>query len=310
MAGSTGPANHLVQFHESEPALHRSIAAFFTEGAGPADRLIMISRPRTFEAVKQYFTASANAAAKETADRIQFVNAETTAVEFVGRGPVDQEHLQRAVTQLLEDLCRDSVGRMVRIYGETVDLLCEQGHSSTAARIEEFCDGFTSRRPGISVFCGYAAQRFANGRDTSELRAICRHHAQVIPRPSVLATTDPGTKTVYVIEDDPSIRRTMVRLLTAAGWPVRTFASAEEFLLRVDQTVRGCLLVDIQLGGMSGLELHDLLACDRWSLPLIAMSGAMERSVEADALRLGARAFLRKPFDGEALLDAIERALA
>ena len=90
---------------------------------------------------------------------------------------------------------------------------------------------------------------------------------------------------------------------------VRTFASAEAFLEELDTISTGCLIVDIQLPGMSGLELVHRLTDARLSWPIVVMSAVDDKILEANALRLGARAYLRKPFDSRTLLDVIERAL-
>jgi len=118
------------------------------------------------------------------------------------------------------------------------------------------------------------------------------------------------THTVYVIDDDASVRRSLARLLRSRGHAVRSFASAEEFLAQIDATVQGCLLVDVNLEGIQGPELQSLLTNARWPLPIIAMSGSRDRQTERAALREGARAFLRKPFDATALLEALAIARA
>ncbi len=119
-----------------------------------------------------------------------------------------------------------------------------------------------------------------------------------------------ATPTVYVIDDDASVRRSLGRLLRSVDLRVETFASAEAFLESIDRTAAGCLIVDIQLVGMSGSDLQRQMASAHWSMPVIAMSGSHDLQIEAEALRLGARTFLRKPFDAQVLIDAIGRALA
>ena len=115
--------------------------------------------------------------------------------------------------------------------------------------------------------------------------------------------------TIYVIDDDLSVRRSLARLLASVDMPVRTFESAEAFLEDTDASSGGCLIVDVQLLGMSGTDLLRRLAgAPQW--PIVAMSGADDANVEREALQLGAVAFLRKPFVAEALLEAIARALS
>jgi FixJ family two-component response regulator len=114
---------------------------------------------------------------------------------------------------------------------------------------------------------------------------------------------------IYVIDDDASMRRSLARLLSAVDLQVQTFASAEEFLAAVAPDSGGCLIADAQLVGMSGSELQSRMASANWRMPVIAMSGSHDRQIESEAVRLGASAFLSKPFDAQALLDAIARAL-
>jgi two-component system response regulator FixJ len=115
---------------------------------------------------------------------------------------------------------------------------------------------------------------------------------------------------VYVVEDDESMRRALARLLTCSHWPVRTFESAERFLGELDGLTRGCLVVDVGLLGMSGIDLLATLryAGVRW--PFIAMSGSHNEDAERVAVELGACAFLHKPFAPQALLDSVAVALS
>jgi FixJ family two-component response regulator len=90
---------------------------------------------------------------------------------------------------------------------------------------------------------------------------------------------------------------------------VLTFASAEEFLQQTSRPVGGCLVADVHLGRMSGLELHATLRADAVRMPVILTSGVDDVSMEDDAVRLGAIAFFRKPFEPSALLESIRRGL-
>jgi CheY-like chemotaxis protein len=344
VARDPDPRRHIVQFWNDEQFLHRAIAAFFTRDMAHADSLVMVSRPRTFKAVTAQLRASRHTAAKNAAGCIQFVNAEASVTELVNGEPFTREHLSRSIARLVEDVWPNSEEGTVKIYGEMVDVLCERGHHAAAVQVEKLWDSTAAQRPRASTLCGYAIERFDHDVDAVQLRAICRHHVQVIPAESIrdavadrargeeivalqhraralnrLAReasppphphTDLGTlSTIYIIDDDGSVRRSLARLLESVGLRVRTYASAEEFLEDVDDTFKGCLLVDIQLGGMTGLDLQTRMALAHWPLPIIAMSGSMDVAVEIEALRLGAVAFLRKPFDAEVLLDAIQRAM-
>jgi CheY-like chemotaxis protein len=129
--------------------------------------------------------------------------------------------------------------------------------------------------------------------------------------PRVTHTSEgPPAGTVYVIDDDASVRRALGRRLKLTEWQITTFDSAEAFLADLDNLVPACLVLDIQLGGMSGLDLLAHMKNVRPAWPIVAMSGSDDDSLEAEALRLGARAFLRKPFDSDLLIDAIAQAFA
>lgn len=115
--------------------------------------------------------------------------------------------------------------------------------------------------------------------------------------------------TVFVIDDDAAVRTALERLFRGAGWTVRTFASAEEFLQQDLHRARGCLVADVHLGRMSGLELHARLGNRAEPMPVILTSGVDDVNMEREAFRLGAIAFFRKPFEASALLDSVRRSL-
>lgn len=115
---------------------------------------------------------------------------------------------------------------------------------------------------------------------------------------------------VSIVDDDPSVRRALHRLVEAAGYAVETFASAEEFL---DSTPRGrsaCLILDVHLNGMNGLELKERLV-ERGSVtPVIFITAHDDAPTRERIERAGAAAYLAKPFDRQALIGAIRGALA
>ncbi len=117
--------------------------------------------------------------------------------------------------------------------------------------------------------------------------------------------------TIYIVDDDLSVRTALERLFRAVGWNVRSFGSAEEFLREDVRAARGCLIADVHLGRMSGLDLLHAIADGRsHRLPVILTSGVDDADMELEARRLGAKAFFRKPFEIGALLDAVKRGLA
>jgi FixJ family two-component response regulator len=114
--------------------------------------------------------------------------------------------------------------------------------------------------------------------------------------------------TVFVVDDDPSVRKALRRLIRSAGLNVEVFASAEEFLDFERYDGPACLVLDIQMPGLSGLQLQEQLATSGSHLPIIFITAYEDANVRARALDQGAARFLEKPFDDEVLLDAIRSA--
>lgn len=112
--------------------------------------------------------------------------------------------------------------------------------------------------------------------------------------------------TVYVVDDDASIRRALERLLRSAGYYALTFASGEEFLQSTVAPGKGCLILDIRLPGMTGLELQEELASRGAMNPVIFMTAHDNPQWQEKAYKVGAIAYLRKPFREQSLLDAVE----
>lgn len=116
---------------------------------------------------------------------------------------------------------------------------------------------------------------------------------------------------VHIIDDDDSLRTALTRLLRAAGHQVRTYASAAEFLLARQGTLRGCLVLDVRMpGGPSGLELQKALARQGETLPVIFLTGHGDIPMGVQAIKNGAFDFLTKPVERDALLNAVRAALA
>jgi FixJ family two-component response regulator len=116
-------------------------------------------------------------------------------------------------------------------------------------------------------------------------------------------------KLVAVIEDDESYRVAVQRLLKSAGLGVQSFGSAEAFLNSGQQSETGCLISDIRMPGMSGLELQSKLNSDHCPIPTIFITAHGDEKMRLQAMRGGAVKFLAKPFDGETLLEAVRVAL-
>jgi FixJ family two-component response regulator len=115
-------------------------------------------------------------------------------------------------------------------------------------------------------------------------------------------------RTIAVVDDDPSMLQGLTRLLSAHGFRVQTFASAESFLDDIDKCEAHCLLLDIHLGGISGIELQRQLISSRRTLPVIFMTAIEDEVTRQKALELGCVAYLKKPFLAKLLIDAINSA--
>jgi FixJ family two-component response regulator len=113
---------------------------------------------------------------------------------------------------------------------------------------------------------------------------------------------------IAVIDDDEPVRRALGRLLKSVGMYAELFSSAEEFLRSGRLRDMGCLILDVMMPGMSGVELQEHLIASDTQVPVIFISAHGDEATRARALERGAVDFLRKPFTDEALLDAIARA--
>jgi FixJ family two-component response regulator len=116
------------------------------------------------------------------------------------------------------------------------------------------------------------------------------------------------TSIVFVVDDDVSVRESLELLIRTAGWQPETFASAQEFLSRPRPTVPCCLVLDLTLPGLSGLELQERLT-ERTDMPIIFITGHGDVPMTVQAMKAGAVEFLTKPFGDTVLLDAIRGAI-
>jgi FixJ family two-component response regulator len=116
--------------------------------------------------------------------------------------------------------------------------------------------------------------------------------------------------TVFIIDDDEAVRRFLSGLIASVGLHVETYASAQEFLDADEPSQPGCLLLDIRMPGMSGLELQKELASRNIRIPIIILTGHGNVQVAVHAMKAGAVDFIEKPFNNELLLDRIQMAVA
>src|SRR6266404_5115991 len=114
---------------------------------------------------------------------------------------------------------------------------------------------------------------------------------------------------VFVVDDDVSVRESLELLIKFAGWQPETFASAAEFLTQPRTATPSCLVLDVSLPDLNGLELQKLIASDRTDMPIIFITGHGDVPMTVQAMKAGAVEFLTKPFDDEVLLNAIRHAI-
>jgi RNA polymerase sigma factor (sigma-70 family) len=114
---------------------------------------------------------------------------------------------------------------------------------------------------------------------------------------------------VFVVDDDLTIRKLVAGWLGSAGFQVRLFASAEEFLREYQSTAVGCIVLDVDLPGLDGLALQQRLVTEQISLPIVFVTGMGDVPISVQAMKSGAVDFLTKPLDEDALLDAVRSAL-
>jgi len=121
--------------------------------------------------------------------------------------------------------------------------------------------------------------------------------------------TEELPKLIAIVDDDELIRNALDGLLRAAGFSALAFASAEEFLNSGQQPRTACLIADIRMPGMSGLDLQSRLNEGHYRIPIIFITAQGDEKMRLQALRAGAVEFLTKPFDDEVLLDSVRAAL-
>ena len=115
--------------------------------------------------------------------------------------------------------------------------------------------------------------------------------------------------TIFIVDDDPSVRESTELMLKSVGFNVKTFVSAQDFLKANLQEDLGCLILDVRMPGISGLDLQEKLVSAKTPLPVIFITGHGTVPMSVRAMKAGAVDFLQKPFEEQDLLDAINRAI-
>jgi len=126
----------------------------------------------------------------------------------------------------------------------------------------------------------------------------------------MINTGNDNSSTLYIVDDDPAIRASISDLMNSVGVSTRTFACAEDFLDARSANLSGCLLLDVRLPGMNGMEMLAKLSESGFNIPIIIMTAHGDMAMVRKALKSGAVEFLVKPFRDEELLEAVEQAFA
>jgi FixJ family two-component response regulator len=116
--------------------------------------------------------------------------------------------------------------------------------------------------------------------------------------------------TIFIVDDDPSVRRGLSRLVRSAGYEAEAFSSAQDFLASPWRSRLGCLILDVHLPGLSGIDLQDELSLAGDAPPIVFITGLGDIPTSVRAMKQGAVDFLTKPFEAQALLNAVGQALA
>src|SRR6266403_1025249 len=133
--------------------------------------------------------------------------------------------------------------------------------------------------------------------------------ASIAPGRSKPSPKSHTTPIVFVVDDDISVRESLELLIRSEGWEPETFALAQEFLARPRALVPSCLVLDVSLPGLNGLELQKRVAIERTDVPIIFITGYGDVPMTVQAMKAGAVEFLTKPFSDDVLLSAIRHAL-
>ena len=115
---------------------------------------------------------------------------------------------------------------------------------------------------------------------------------------------------MFVVDDDESVCKALKRLMKSVGIKVRTLSSAENFLNQGCKNVPGCLILDVKMPGMSGLELQEKLVESGLTMPVIFISAHEDTQIREQAMKAGAMAFLEKPFEDQILIEKVNSALS
>ncbi len=133
--------------------------------------------------------------------------------------------------------------------------------------------------------------------------------AQELAHESSTSPMSPATAVIFVVDDDISVRESLDELFHCEGWQSETFASAQEFLDRPRAPVPSCLILDVSLPGLNGLDLQHRIAVERTDMPIIFITGHGDVPMTVRAMKAGAVEFLMKPFSNDVLLSAVRQAL-
>jgi len=175
--------------------------------------------------------------------------------------------------------------------------LIPRRHADLTKRPHERAAGLVRRRP-------------RRGREPDQRRVDAIGPATLAWSVRDRRVSDDERRIVCIVDDDASLRRSLRNLLTSVGLRVETFQSADAFLTSVHRQNTGCMVLDLRMEGMNGLDLMKHLAATGSSIPVIVLTAHGDEDTRQRTLEAGAVAFLKKPFQSAALVDAVRSALS
>lgn len=307
------PRQHLAQVYGNAICSPEVVEAFFTASAGPITA-IMICEPETY--------ATVQARVEARVGRITFFDVGLAPARVMGPAGLDAGRAAAFFTSVIGEARAAGSAGPLRIFGTLSDLLCSQEKYAAALEVEALGDRLLSAEPDASILCGFTAGNFGGEDGAAQFGRICSSHDHIVRAESfgglrIGGKADSAQRTssqlfadhtVYIIDDDPSVRGALLRFLGMKGMTARGFETAERFLAELPGLAAGALIVDVQLPGMNGLELLAQLARTGIDWPAVVISGSHEGHDEAVARALGPDRYLRKPFDPDGLLRVLSAA--
>jgi hypothetical protein len=170
-------SHHIVQLFDTQRSLVRSVGTFLGRGFDTGDTLLVVARPKHWKGIAKYLKRAGHPVdGAISARRLIVLDASATLASFMRRGAIEPDLFEDVIGSSVGELAEDTCG--LRIYGEMVDLLAEEGNLDAAHELEELWNGL-AQRYSFRLLCGYAAAHFTDPLTAEALHAICHTHTRV-----------------------------------------------------------------------------------------------------------------------------------